>query len=174
MFPQVLSQTDCQRKSQRCGAVGAGLRCDLGCGASVLLIMLVKLHPKSTLHGFEISTAALEKAKYNVAAARLSNVVLHDANQVEEQLSDYHKTFNVSLVYDVLQDLTNPENLVEQLRVSPKPDGTSLLGEISCKENILSRIHPRQSQQWQWFQLRLIELFAGGCLHCHCCHCCCY
>ena len=80
MFPQVLPQTDCQRKSQRCGAVGAGLSCDLGCDASVLLIMLAKLYPKSTFHGFKISTVALEKAKYNVSVSRLSNVVRGYAN----------------------------------------------------------------------------------------------
>ena len=102
---------------------------DLGCGAGVLLVMLAKQYPKSTFHGFEISTVALEKAAYNVASSKLTNVFLHDANQPGQQLGDMPGQFDLALIYDVLHDSTHPSDLVKQVYTSLKPNG---LGHFLC------------------------------------------
>ena len=104
---------------------------DLGCGAGILLVTLAKIFPNSTFHGYEISTVALEKAAYNVAAAKLSNLFLHDANEAQQQLSDFPNQFDVVLIYDVLHDSTHPKDLVKQVYTALKPDtGVFILGDI--------------------------------------------
>lgn len=114
---------------------------DLGCGAGILLVSLATAFPNSTFHGFEISTVALEKAAFNVASARLSNLFLHDANTAGEQLGDRKEQFDLVLIYDVLHDSTHPVDLVKQVRTSLKKDGVFLLADIpsrpSVRENLM-------------------------------------
>lgn len=110
---------------------------DLGCGAGIVLVSLAKRFPKSTFHGFEISTVALEKASYNVAAAKLSNVFLHDANTAGEQLKDRPGQFDLVVVFDVLHDSTHPMDLIKQVKVSLKKDtGVWVLGDIPSRPTI--------------------------------------
>jgi SAM-dependent methyltransferase len=121
---------------------------DLGCGAGILLVSLARAFPKSTFHGFEISKVALEKAAFNVASARLTNIYLHDANEKEESLGDENRrgSFDVALIYDVLHDSTHPADLVRQVKDSLKKEGVFLLADIpaapSIRENLSTLAAP--------------------------------
>lgn len=129
---------------------------DLGCGAGVLLLALARRFPRSRFHGFEISAVAVQKACYAAAAARLSNVWLHDANEPGEALDDRPNTFDLVLVYDVLHDSTDPSDLLRQVRSSLKrrrpPDdddgasGVFLLADIpslpTTRENLAGLTAP--------------------------------
>lgn len=114
---------------------------DLGCGAGVMLILLARAFPNSTFHGYEVSVQALAKAAHNVAAAKVTNIFLHDANQPGESLGDQKGFFDLCIVFDVLHDCTNPADLIQQVRVSLKPQtGLWLLADIpsapSVRENL--------------------------------------
>jgi 2-polyprenyl-3-methyl-5-hydroxy-6-metoxy-1,4-benzoquinol methylase len=120
--------------------------CDLGCGAGVMLVLLAQSFPNSTFHGYEVSKPALEKASYNVAAARLKNVFLHDANEAGESLGDCKGQFDLAVVYDVLHDSAHPMDLIRQVKVALKSSGMWLLADIpsapSVRENLTQMPKP--------------------------------
>lgn len=109
---------------------------DLGCGAGTMLVSLAKAFPKSTFHGYEISTVALEKASYNIAAAKLSNVFLHDANDPQENLGEHRQRYDLVVVLDVLHDSTHPTDLIRQVKAGLKPTGQWLLADIPAHESL--------------------------------------
>ena len=109
---------------------------DLGCGAGTLIFSLAKAFPKSVFHGFEISTVALEKAAINLRRERLTNVFFHDANETGESLGDYQGFFDVSLIYDVLHDCTQPQDLIGQVHRSLKKDGVFIFADIPSKPTV--------------------------------------
>jgi 2-polyprenyl-3-methyl-5-hydroxy-6-metoxy-1,4-benzoquinol methylase len=109
---------------------------DLGCGAGIMLVSLARAFPNSTFHGYEVSKPALDKAAYNLAASKVKNVFLHNANEEGESLGDRKGEFNLCVVYDVLHDCTNPADLIRQVKVSLKPVGVWLLADIPAAETI--------------------------------------
>jgi 2-polyprenyl-3-methyl-5-hydroxy-6-metoxy-1,4-benzoquinol methylase len=114
---------------------------DLGCGAGVMLILLAKSFPKSSFHGFEVSQVALEKAAFHVAAARVSNVFLHNATEPGESLRDQPSQFDLVVVFDVLHDSPFPDDLIQQVKTALKPSGAWLLADIpsapTTRENLV-------------------------------------
>lgn len=132
-MPKVLGQCVPEIQQQ----LEAGIKvADLGCGAANMLVALAKAFPKSTFHGFEISTVALEKAAYNIAAAKLKNVFLHDCNIVSENLNQHKGEFDLCVVFDVLHDSTHPLDLVKQVKAGLKPEtGRWLLADIPAAES---------------------------------------
>jgi 2-polyprenyl-3-methyl-5-hydroxy-6-metoxy-1,4-benzoquinol methylase len=120
---------------------------DLGCGAANMLVALAKAFPNSTFHGYEISKVALEKAAFNIASARLSNIFLHDANDPKENLGEHVSRYDLAVVFDVLHDSTHPQDLIRQVKAGLKPiTGRWLLADIpaapSVRENLTQMAAP--------------------------------
>ena len=112
---------------------------DLGCGGGNLLIALAEAFPKSKFHGYEVSQQALTVAALRVAEARLSNIVLHDANV--DPLGGHVAEYDIITTYDVLHDAPNPTELTAQVKRAIKPNnGLWILGDIPCENTVRENI----------------------------------
>ena len=111
-------------------AAGA-LVADVGCGAGVALTALGQAYPRSTFHGYELSTLAAERARARVAEAGLSNVeiVEHRAEELPAG-GDY----SLVLTFDCLHDMTRPDAAAAAIRRAIADDGTWLIKEIRCDD----------------------------------------
>ena len=69
------------------------------CGGGNLLIAMARQYPKSTFHGYEVSTEAIEHAGKAIASSGLRNVCIHDART--QPLSE-SGPFDVVTTFDVL------------------------------------------------------------------------
>lgn len=112
---------------------------DLGCGAGAVPILLAQYFPHSQFHGFEISQVALDLFESNITSAQpllQGNVVCHDARKTGESMGDYPDQFDIAIVFDVLHDATDPNDLIHQIRRALKPGGVLLLADIPSKEGV--------------------------------------
>jgi hypothetical protein len=126
---------------------------DLGAGAGIMLLSLARAFPNSTFHGYEVSLPALEKAAYNLAKSKLTNVFFHNANEPGESLGDCNNEFDLCIVFDVLHDCTNPPDLIRQVKVSLKADtGVWLLADIPAAESTRKNLqaNPTASTYWSF------------------------
>ena len=113
---------------------------DLGCGAGNLAIAMARAYPKCTVHGYEVSDAALDLAATNIAKSKQKNVVLHNATTVGESLGDHEDHYDIVTTLDVLHDAPNPTDLIAQVRKALKPKGVWLLADIDCKPTLRENI----------------------------------
>jgi 2-polyprenyl-3-methyl-5-hydroxy-6-metoxy-1,4-benzoquinol methylase len=100
---------------------------DVGCGAGVALTALAAAYPKSTFHGYELSTHALDRAHQRVADAGLTNVELFH-RRAEELPQDGQYGF--VLTFDCLHDMTRPADAIAAIRGAIADDGTWLIKDI--------------------------------------------
>lgn len=136
-FPEVVPKAGNALQLLERGCIVA----DLGCGGGNLVIAMAKRFPKSTFHGYEVSTQALSQAAANLAKNKLSNVFLHDANDEKESLGYQENRFDVVTTYDVLHDAPFPADLIKQVRRGLKPDGGIwLLADIPSQPTIRENI----------------------------------
>jgi len=102
---------------------------DVGCGAGVALVAMAQRFPHAHLHGYDISTHAIDRAIEVVTAAGLSNVELHLAG-ADALPTD--PTFDLVLTFDCLHDMTDPSETIAAIRRAIRPDGTWLVKDIRC------------------------------------------
>ena len=105
---------------------------DVGCGAGVALTALAEAYPRSTFHGYELSSLAIERARSRIADAGLENVEIF-ARRAEE-LPD-HGSYSLVLTFDCLHDMTRPDAAAAAIRRAIAPDGTWLVKEIRCDDS---------------------------------------
>jgi len=130
--------------------------CDLGCGAGNMIIALAELFAKSAFHGFEISAVALQKAAYNSASKKLTNVQWHDANEKGQSLGDFKDEFDLALTLDVLHDSTQPVALIRQVNTALKPNrGVWLLADIPALESTRDNLSNDKSEPETEFSFSL-------------------
>jgi SAM-dependent methyltransferase len=106
-----------------------GTVADLGCGAGLALVALAQRFPKATLHGYDISRHAIERAQELVGRAGLDNVRLHHGGA---ELLPQDPTFDFALTLDCLHDMTRPGQAIAAIRRALRPEGAWLIKEIRC------------------------------------------
>jgi SAM-dependent methyltransferase len=108
------------------------LAADVGCGAGVALTALAEAYPRSTFHGYELSRLAVERARYRVAEAQLSNVeIVHCRAEELPAAGDY----SLVLTFDCLHDMTRPDAAAAAIRRAIADDGTWLVKEVRCADS---------------------------------------
>lgn len=106
-----------------------GAVADIGCGAGLALVALAQRFPRATLHGYDISHHAIERAEELVAEAGVNNVRLHHGGA---DLLPTGPTLDFVLTLDCLHDMTRPEDTVRAIRQALRPEGTWLIKDIRC------------------------------------------
>lgn len=100
---------------------------DVGCGAGVALTALAAAYPRSTFHGYELSTHALDRATERVRDAGLTNVELF--HRRAEELTGEGR-YGFVLTFDCLHDMTRPADAITAIRAAIADDGTWLIKDI--------------------------------------------
>jgi 2-polyprenyl-3-methyl-5-hydroxy-6-metoxy-1,4-benzoquinol methylase len=116
----------------------AGARvADVGCGSGLALIEIAKAFPRSDLHGYELSEAALERAHEHVAREGVTNLRFH--NVAREPLPQ-DSGFDFMMTLDCLHDMTDPAGVVRGIRAAIKPDGVWFIIDINCAPTVDEQI----------------------------------
>jgi SAM-dependent methyltransferase len=120
---------------------------DVGCGGGVALIEMAKAFPRSTFHGYEISTHALARAAANLRDAEVANVTFHHATR--EPLPVV-ATFDLITTFDCIHDMPYPEAVIRAIRTALAPDGTWLIGDIQCRPTFEGNLaeHPAPAMMY--------------------------
>ncbi|MCP5180767.1 MAG: methyltransferase domain-containing protein [Pseudomonadales bacterium] len=100
---------------------------DVGCGGALSTLAMARAFPASEFVGYEISSHALERARANLAEAKLGNVRLAHAG--EEPLPDA-PTYDFITTFDVIHDTPYPDQLISAIRGALKADGMWLCEDI--------------------------------------------
>jgi len=105
---------------------------DYGCGSGSYIIAVSESVGKSgKVYALDVQPLAIETVKKIVAKKQLTNVetILSDR---KTGLPD--NSMNRVLLYDVFHDLTDPDNVLEELHRVLKPDGILSFGDHHLKE----------------------------------------
>ncbi len=110
----------------------AGARvADVGCGAGVAVCLMAEAFPKSQFHGYDISHHALDRANARRDRLGLANAQFHDA-RTDGLPAD--QSLDLVTTFDCIHDMTHPQEAMNAIRASLKPDGTWLLVDIKARE----------------------------------------
>lgn len=116
-----------------------GVVADVGCGAGVAIVAIAQRFPRSSVHGYDISRHAIERAHQLVADSGADNVTLHHAGACD---LPGEPIFDLVLTLDCLHDMTRPAETIGAIRRSITPDGTWLIKDIRCspepKDNLVN------------------------------------
>ena len=106
---------------------------DVGCGAGGALINLAQAFPKSQYFGFDIFAPNVERATLHAQQAGVSDRVKFEQRDVAEGLPQH---YDVITTFDVVHDASDPLGFVCSVRTALKDDGSYVLLEIACSDNL--------------------------------------
>jgi len=99
---------------------------EIGCGAGQFIRAIKKLRPELECYGYDISENAINRAKsYNDGVSYIS------------EFRVLNSKFDVVLIYDVLEHVENPEDLIKQVKASFNSGGKFYLF-VPCERDWMS------------------------------------
>ena len=102
---------------------------DVGCGAGSAVLLMASTFPESTFTGYDISQFALDRARTKLDSSGLRNASFHDPRN---QGLPGDGSLDVVCTFDCIHDMAHPQEVIEAIRASLKPDGTWLLVDIKA------------------------------------------
>lgn len=125
LLPVVLPALDAMVERLEIGAAVA----DIGCGAGGAALRMARSFPKSSITGYDISRYALDRAHEKKEIDGVAN-----AHFVDPRVSPLPDNESLDLVtaFDCIHDMTHPQEVMQQIRKSLKPDGCWLLVDIKA------------------------------------------
>ena len=102
---------------------------DVGCGAGSAVLLMASTFPESTFTGYDISQFALDRARTKLDSSGLQNASFHDPRN---QGLPGDGSLDVVCTFDCIHDMAHPQEVIEAIRASLKPDGTWLLVDIKA------------------------------------------
>ena len=95
------------------------------------MYLLAQAYPRSTFHGFDISTTALAAAELRLAG--LPNTALKNPSLPGEQMPD--KTYDFVITYDAIHDMAQPGEVLPIARRALKDDAWGyLIADVKGEE----------------------------------------
>jgi 2-polyprenyl-3-methyl-5-hydroxy-6-metoxy-1,4-benzoquinol methylase len=104
---------------------------DVGCGAGIAVCLMAQAFPKSEFHGYDISVHALDRARTRKDDLGLRNAHFHN---VRSQQLPTDGSLDLVTTFDCIHDMTHPQEAMNAIRESIKPDGTWLLVDIKARD----------------------------------------
>ncbi len=117
----------------------AGARAaDVGCGTGTAAVLMARAFPRSSIHGFDLSAASIDKARRR--AEGVGNVEFHAVSI--ESLPE-GTMFDLVTTFDVVHDLADPLAGLQRVRQVLAPDGTYLMMEPNASSDVGENLHSR-------------------------------
>ncbi len=129
LIPTVLPALSGVVKKLKSGAKVA----DIGCGAGGAALLMGRTYPKSTIHGFDISRHALNRAQERLAEQGSKNVKFFDPRD-SAIASD--NSYDLICTFDCIHDMTHPTEMMKVIRQGLKDDGVWLLVDIKAHDSL--------------------------------------
>jgi 2-polyprenyl-3-methyl-5-hydroxy-6-metoxy-1,4-benzoquinol methylase len=133
LVPVVLPLLDGVEDRLRAG----GTAIDIGCGAGKAVLLIAEAFPAATVHGYDISALALERAEANRVAGEVTNAAFHDA-RVDPLPAD--GSADLVITFDCLHDMTHPQEMMAAIRQAIAPDGSWLLVDIKARDTFTENV----------------------------------
>lgn len=125
LVPVVLPALDGVVEKLEAGAKVA----DVGCGAGSAVMLMADTYPNSEFTGYDISQFALARARAKLDHSGITNAAFHDPR--DHGLPADH-SLDLVCTFDCIHDMAHPQEVIEAIHASLKPDGTWLLVDIKA------------------------------------------
>jgi len=109
-----------------------GVAADVGCGGGLALTTMAQAFPNTEFHGFDPSQHAIDRCQTKVDELQLTNVKLFAAGG--EQLPQA-PTYDFLITFDCMHDMTQPAQVIANIRTALKPVGCWLIKDIRSKSD---------------------------------------
>ncbi len=123
LVPQIIPALEGVHDKLTTGAMAA----DVGCGGGLALTAMAHAYRASTFHGYDPSNHAVTRARDKAVALDIDNVELFVESG--QSLPD-EPTYDFLITFDCIHDMTHPQQVIEAVHRSLKPDGTWLIKDI--------------------------------------------
>jgi SAM-dependent methyltransferase len=107
---------------------------DVGCGSGRAVLTIAQAFPAADVHGYDISTLALERAAAARAERGVTNAHFHNA-RAEPLPQD--NSVDLAITFDCIHDMTRPEETIGAIRRAVAPDGTWLLVDMKARDTFM-------------------------------------
>ncbi|CAK9009838.1 Uncharacterized S-adenosylmethionine-dependent methyltransferase Rv2258c [Durusdinium trenchii] len=116
---------------------------DVGASGADVTIEMATQFPTATFHAYEVANPALHRARANVKQKGLRNLQVVDAKV--DPLGSSKTKYDFIMCYDVLHDLSDPEQLMREVREVLAPDGVWVIVDITSEGDMTNNIesHPK-------------------------------
>ncbi len=108
-----------------------GTAIDVGCGSGLAVLTLAEAFPAATVHGYDISALALQRAEDNRRRRAVPNARFHDAG-VDPLPGD--GSADLVVTFDCIHDMARPQAMMAALRAAVAPDGAWLLVDMKARD----------------------------------------
>jgi 2-polyprenyl-3-methyl-5-hydroxy-6-metoxy-1,4-benzoquinol methylase len=113
---------------------------DVGCGDGALLITMARMFPRSRFRGYDISDAAVRRARERVLEAALRNVdfYIRDARELDEP-----RAYDLVLALESVHEMGFPRVALRKIARALKRDGVFVMQEIVASSQLARNVeHP--------------------------------
>lgn len=112
---------------------------DTGCGGGRAIINLARAFPNSRFVGYDASAPVIKRATASAVAAGLADRVRFERRDVIDGLP---RQYDLITAFDVLHDVREPQRFLEVVCRSLLPNGSFLIGEIKCSDELQRNAGP--------------------------------
>jgi SAM-dependent methyltransferase len=107
---------------------------DVGCGSGLAVLTIAEAFPAADVHGYDISSLALERAAATRAQRNVANAHFHDA-RIEPLPDD--ASVDLAITFDCIHDMTRPQDAIAAIRNALTPEGTWLLVDMKARDTFV-------------------------------------
>jgi 2-polyprenyl-3-methyl-5-hydroxy-6-metoxy-1,4-benzoquinol methylase len=112
---------------------------DVGCGHGHSTLLMAEAFPNSRFHGFDTHPASLDEARWNAAAAGVSDRVEYALSRADDYADG---GYGLICFFDILHDLGDPIAAARHAAETLAPGGTVLLVEPFAHDHVKDNLNP--------------------------------